>query len=598
MPVPTELGVYETFEEVFGRRSTLDELIADISPFSQQSVLWVCATIVTGMQLWNKPDLQRPDIYARFLSLFFDTAVRARLLAGYLSTDPKKFLFHRRQVLLLAKLAILHCPGHGIDARFNAERFGTILLKANDQLHYGLLPSNPTPRIAEREDYAKIIAEMVAVSEHTTPNILHIVTRSHLMLTRFADELHSDADFVDAAGEYQRATGLTIEEFESLILGVHARFGEDLVDKLLAEPGSLPLRDANFKATGVSAEKVHRFLDSLGAHPNRLSKELAYKDNGPNDFTVFRRFPLVLQYYNMHLKTASSGFLMMDNLFLIEKMQTGPYWHASDAFGLKFRKFWGAVFEGYVNELMTRACAGSRSRFIPDPRPVSNPNVQICDGIVVAGDSIVLMEYKSSMFRADTKYGGNHSNLADEIKKKLVYDTEAGENKGVLQLSEAVKKLFGRDSAMSVRAIDVSKIKRVYLYLVTLDSIGGTIGISPFLDTFLNEKLERSQFPSIEIRPLYCSDVESLESITGLFNAASLTQILEEWFQTNQSLTMPLQAVDLTRFAGRENEWLRSEWNGIFKGMIKILFPERDPEVALAEAISRVQKLRKAKDNA
>jgi hypothetical protein len=97
------------------------------------------------MQLWNKPDLRRFDIYLRFLSLFFDNALRARLVAGYWSTDPKRFLFHRRQVLLISKLAISPCSGHGVDARFNPERFGSILLKANDQLHYGLLPPEPAP---------------------------------------------------------------------------------------------------------------------------------------------------------------------------------------------------------------------------------------------------------------------------------------------------------------------------------------------------------------------------------------------------------------------------------------------------------------------
>ena len=39
----TQLAVYETFEDVFGRKSTLDELIADIRSFRQQSVLWVFA---------------------------------------------------------------------------------------------------------------------------------------------------------------------------------------------------------------------------------------------------------------------------------------------------------------------------------------------------------------------------------------------------------------------------------------------------------------------------------------------------------------------------------------------------------------------------
>src|SRR6266566_1021018 len=145
MPSPAELAVYETFEDVFGRRSTLDELIDDVRLFSQQSVLWVCAALVTGMQLWNRPDLQPFDIYLRFLSLFFAGTLRGRLVAGYWNTNPKRFLFHRRQVLLISKLAIRHCSGHGVDARFNAERFGPILLKANDQLHYDLLPAKPEP---------------------------------------------------------------------------------------------------------------------------------------------------------------------------------------------------------------------------------------------------------------------------------------------------------------------------------------------------------------------------------------------------------------------------------------------------------------------
>jgi hypothetical protein len=592
MPAATELAVYETFEEVYGRRSTLDELTADISQFSQQSVLWVCAAIVTGMELWNKPDLQPFDIYVRFLSLFFDNALRARFIAGYSSTEPKRFLFHRRQVLLIAKLAILHCPGHGIDARFRAERFGPVLLKANDQLHYGLLPTTPGMRIADREDYAKIITEMVAVGEHASPHIAHMITRSHLMLTRFLGELRDDPDFIDVRGEYQSTTGLIIEEFEALIFGAHARFRE-VARKLIKEPGALPLRDANFSATAVSRGKVRTFLDSLASEPTSMAQELSKKDNGPNDFTIFRRFPLVMQYYNMHLRTASCGFLMMDNLFFLEKIQTAPYWNASGKFGEKLRKFWGSVFERYVNELMTRACSGSRSMFVPDPRPDGDPGIQICDGIVVAGDSIVIMEYKSNMFRADTKYSGNHIDLANELEKKLVHDKEADKKKGVWQLADAVNLLFGPKTQISVRGIDLHSIKHVYLYLVTLDSVGDTIGISPFLNTFLEEKLERTMFPKIEIRPLFCTDIESLETLTGFFSAATLPQILEYWFRINPSLTMPVSAIDLEKFVWQENPWLYTEWRGIYKGMVKVLFPNKDPDAALVEAEKRAETWRR-----
>lgn len=135
----TQLGVYETFDDVFGRKSSWNELVADIRSFKLQSVLWVCATIVTGMQLWARIDLQPLDVYQQLLALFFDRSLQFRFLAGYWAADPRRLLFHRRQILLIAKLAILHCCGEGIDARTNPQKFGPILLKANDQFHYDLL---------------------------------------------------------------------------------------------------------------------------------------------------------------------------------------------------------------------------------------------------------------------------------------------------------------------------------------------------------------------------------------------------------------------------------------------------------------------------
>jgi hypothetical protein len=140
----TQLGVYESFEDLFGRKSTLDELIADIRSFKQQSVLWVCAVIAAGMQLWTKIDLQPLDVYQELLSLFFDRSLHVRFIAGYWASEPRRVLFHRRQILLIAKLAILHCSERGLDARSNnTERFGQVLLKANDQFHYGLLAELP-----------------------------------------------------------------------------------------------------------------------------------------------------------------------------------------------------------------------------------------------------------------------------------------------------------------------------------------------------------------------------------------------------------------------------------------------------------------------
>jgi len=58
MRTASQLAVYETYEDLYGRKSTLDELIADVGQFTQKSILWVCGVIVSGMQLWNRIDAQ------------------------------------------------------------------------------------------------------------------------------------------------------------------------------------------------------------------------------------------------------------------------------------------------------------------------------------------------------------------------------------------------------------------------------------------------------------------------------------------------------------------------------------------------------------
>lgn len=582
----TQLGVYETFEDLFGRRSTLNELVADLKPFTRESVLWICAVIVTGMQLWARIDLQPFDVYRKLLSVFFDAPLYSRFLAGYWSSNPKRILFHRRQVLLIAKLAIQHCSSGTLDARTNPGRFGHIFLKANDQFHYGLLEQLASKAVASRDDYAKIITEMIAVGENASPHIAHLIARSHLLLEHFANELRDDPDFVDIGTEHQTATGLELKEFAAITIAIHSRFGMRLAARLFQEPGILPLREGDFSVTALSYDKVRSFIDSVASDPHSLKAELDEKDNGPNDFTIFRKFPLVQQFYDMHLRTAWCGFLMMDNLFLLEKIHSGPYWNANAKFGLKLRKFWGAVFELYVNELMNRSCANTNNKFIPDPRDAQNPNIQICDGIVIADDAMVLMEYKSSMFRADTKYSGNHSAIADEIEKKLVHDKEAGQKKGVWQLCESISKLFGQRS-LSINNVDLSKIRFVYPFLLTLDSIGGTIGMSPFLNTYFDERLDREAFRSVTVQPLFCTDIQALEVVSGLFKTKALSDILKKWFITNPSLATPLLAIDLGPLPLPENDWLQAEWKKIFKGIVAVLFPDRDPDAALAEAIRR-----------
>jgi hypothetical protein len=316
------------------------------------------------------------------------------------------------------------------------------------------------------------------------------------------------------------------------------------------------------------------------SYRDELKNEIIKSDNGANDATPFRKFPMI-QHIDPEAGGSPEAHLMIDNLSFLEKVQTGPYWVANEGHSENLSTFWGAVFEKYVNDLLDRACSGTNARFFPDPRQDGRPYVQICDGLVATENAVVLIESKANMFRADSKYRGDRFRLLREIEKKWVRN-EKGSKKGVEQLAAAVRLLFDGNAPQSVFPdVDWSKIERVHLCLVTLDSLGETIGMSALLNTFLPETLDLSRYPAGFISPLHCVDIASLERATAYFDTMTLPEILSRRLQLSPDLTASLSMVNFG--APRQNRWIYSEWEAIGRQIVPVVFPEVDMDRFFAE---------------
>jgi hypothetical protein len=550
----------------------MEQVVAEVRKYDRNSLLWVCAEIVCRVQLWSRPAGHNRPNYLQYLRDFFDPMLSERMIAGAYSTLPVRLLFHRRQIGLIAKLAVKH-GREGLDAREHRSALGMLFLMANDQLDHGLLRTLSASGSDLRAAAVCLVTEMVAVQEGASPNIANLFTRGHLMLTRYAKELSEEHDYVDIVGEFERQVGMSLSEFEAMVFAVHARFCADFSNKIVTDPSLLPLKIANFGTTAISEEKAQAFLRFVSSTSDDLKKEIEQSDNGANDATPFRKHPMV-HYSGPPLHDGEIGYLMMDNLAFLEKAQTEAYWAANAADSENLRSFWGTVFEMYVNDLVSRACAGTTSRFFPDPRQRIDPSVQICDGILVANNAVVLMEYKASMFRADNKYCGDPTRLLKEIEKKWVRN-EKGSKKGVEQLAAAVKLLFENNNPGDIFPdVDWSKIDEVHLCLVTLDSLGETFGMSALLNTYLPEGLNFTHRPAGLIRPLHCVDIASLERATGHFGAMSLPQMLSLRLQLTTDLSASLSMVDFG--SPQQNPWINTEWETIGRQIVPLVFPGTD----------------------
>lgn len=558
-------ATYATFENLHGRKSTIAELIVLLQNYSRESVLYLCSVIGTSLRLWEgEPDPTHYDLVMRAVFEF----LRADWYSLSYRRGRNDVVIHRRQLLLIMKLAVQHCPEHGLDVlQDRPGRFGTICLMANDQFHYNLLASASKGKLVDRDKIARVLNEFVSVSEYGGPRGEKRIVRSHLMATHFSKLLQSDKDFVDLAKEFELQTGMTLEAYEALAFGLYTRCG--LVDLATIQKNAwaAAVNEFDFYTTAFSRDAIRAFLAELTVSSSQATERIRSRDFGPNDFTVFRDKPLLKEAY---------GLLPTDILFLLEKFESGPYWRVNSISrekGDRLRRFWGRVFESYVNAQIAESAGQSADLFVPDPRPIDDRSIQICDGLLLKDNSLVVLEYKSCMFSAEAKYSGNHEQLLGQIARNLVRDEREKKKKGVEQLAEAIKQLFDPTKPVSIQGLDASRVATIYPLLVTLDDLGGSLLMSMLLNTWFEKLLDRRHFPQVTLKPVFCVDVETLELILPYHDVMPLHRFLQYWLDADDKLMATLQAYLPGGLPPRRNEMIFRAWQAIGKRIENQLFP-------------------------
>jgi hypothetical protein len=557
------LSTYATFEQMHGRRSSISELIDKLSPFSRESVISLCSYISILLKLWDRgaSDLAR---YDHLVSCAFEE-LRGNWCKLAARLSEPELVFHRRQQLLITKLATLHCSKDGIDAwKAPPGYLGTILLMANDHFHYDL-PAGATSD--EIDKIQRLFAEFIPVSESAAFIVEFKIIRSHLML-RYANRMKDHPEFIDIPAEFQNAKGLSLDDYEALCFGLFAKCATLTLESLQHGAAAFTFGQHNFSAMAIAKDSVAIFLDEMATTPEDLATRIQQKDYGANDFTELRKRPMY---------SGSRGHFPMDILFLIEKFETGPYWtinNISKPMGDRLRRFWGTVFETYMNELLGDSLKQTGVLFVPDPRRADDSACQICDALVLHGEALILLEYKSSMFRADNKYTGNFKLLIKEMEKKLVRDSAESKKKGVEQLSDAIIQLFGGSTRNIIKDLNLSAVTRVYPLLVTLDGIGGNLLMSRLLNHYFDAFMRNHKFDEIVIKPLLCTDVESIEEISACFSKMSLAGFLDHWLSKDPNLLASLGAHIVPELEGQRNERMAREWHLLSEEISQRAFPE------------------------
>ena len=107
-------ATYFTYGFWHGQESTIEEFRVALSQYSRDPLIYLCSAINAVLRCWQggAPNVEEHGHLVRSL---FQPAEAERLIQGSQSQQEPHFVFHRQQLLFVAKEAILHCPTSGVD---------------------------------------------------------------------------------------------------------------------------------------------------------------------------------------------------------------------------------------------------------------------------------------------------------------------------------------------------------------------------------------------------------------------------------------------------------------------------------------------------
>lgn len=339
-------ATYFTYGLWHGRESTIEEFRVALSQFARDPLIYLCSAINAILRCWQggAPNV---DAHAHLVLSLFQSDEAQRLIQGTKNQQQPHFVFHRQQLLFVAKEAILYCPARGIDPLSQPPGpVGTLFLMANDHLHYGFPQTNDY-----EQKLLNTLTELVVVGEYSGYHAFRNgIARAHLMYSRFSDELAGDPDYANIRDRFGALVGMPMDEFQGLCFALLWKYFNVTVESYAKDPNSMFLQQSYFAQTAISIENVNKLVAELSTTPEGFKKIFERRLKGKNDFTLFRSKPLCF---------VSDHLFCIDPGLLAEKLESGPFWRVhfsllSDKEKESLHRFWGKLFERYMNWMLTQ----------------------------------------------------------------------------------------------------------------------------------------------------------------------------------------------------------------------------------------------------
>jgi len=560
------------YSDLTGSRPTQDEVDALLSRFKRRPTFFMLAMLNALLSFYEKDIDQMNYMQGFLLTNLIDDELFERTKRRY---GPHRMeerpLFHRQQLLTMMRRVLAVASNNGgldpnpNDAKDVRYMLGRVATMVSDLLS----PDEQSEKLKARTGdgdreriHDELFAQLLPSFELTNPpDAPYSVIRNSEYFKIF-ERGAGDFTFADGQGLAERFRSLAGLELRRYLMLVYCIYGYYEVesksrDNLINDPSRFNIsKDTTFAKMDVTQAEIDALFRLTASDIDELA-EASRNAIAPSTllpyygFAEFRRSPLV--YTNKTKRIAT----VIDMGFLIEKISTGVYHtilrslegedKAQQQDRKKFlRRYWGDVFEIYVNDRLGGALPSRRCEFYRSPvydQPKLKKGEETFDAVIDYGDALVVMEHKGKYLKLEAKYS--------EQREVLIADLDGRFGYGVRQLADNIEVVFNsaeekrgefseRDRegkvTKSFTREDAKRVRMIYPVIVAQD-FSLRIGFANrWLRNLFESEIRKRDVDQQLIRPLSLLTVEDLEKILPYMNDLSFIDILEEYTKEHEPL--------------------------------------------------------------
>lgn len=414
-------AVMPPYSEIYlSSRKTVRQITQEMQKYHPRAITHMCAQLSI---LLSSDKAMMPESQVKIAQGIMSPEARQRLKEyiekaekGATSKPSYWGFFHSVPLMMLLKINLeSNTPG---GAEINTEEarndVAMWLFSLTDMWSTGVTISGlPKPRM--KESLRIFNAKQWLIGTNTEP-VLNTLARGMSLIKIVKRDTR-----INCADIFEKATGLTLEEYYSLLFMILSDWRIETTPKSLDEiavrtPGKF------FEETTVADDKVKRFISLLGftveEYPDlqaKYTQDAQLSEDIPTNFLCFMHKPLL--YYE-------DKFLCVSPHFLAMKMTEGPYriieeeLKANERNRQTFAQMWGDAFETYTHERLNKIFPGGKYH----ESPLTLEGVKTIDGIAEGPNAVFLLEYKFAHWKFVARLLPTKENTNDFLSKVVSYN--------------------------------------------------------------------------------------------------------------------------------------------------------------------------------